>query len=79
MQGESRLAGSCVFLGKSTPGVKRVCGPPGFARARQLRWLSLPEGCAGEGEQESAAVVEFAFGADGAAVGEHDVFGDREA
>ena len=33
----------------------------------------------GEGEQEGAAVVEFAFGADGAAVGEHDVFGDGEA
>jgi hypothetical protein len=27
----------------------------------------------------SAAVGEFAFGADGAAVGEHDVFGDGEA
>src|ERR1019366_2456211 len=33
----------------------------------------------GEGEEESAAVVEFAFGADGAAVGEHDVLGDGEA
>src|ERR1700730_7088414 len=32
-----------------------------------------------EGEQESAAVVEFAFGADGATVGEHDVLGDSEA
>src|ERR1700722_20964709 len=32
-----------------------------------------------EGEQESAAVVEFAFGADGATGGEHDVLGDSEA
>src|SRR5258708_37218118 len=32
----------------------------------------------GEGEEEGAAVAEFAFGADGAAVGEHDVFGDGE-
>src|SRR5258708_33506470 len=33
----------------------------------------------GEGEEAGAAVAEFAFGADGAAVGEHDVFGDSEA
>jgi hypothetical protein len=28
------------------------------------------------GKQKSAAVAEFAFGADGAAMGQHDVFGD---
>jgi hypothetical protein len=33
----------------------------------------------GEGEEEDGAVGQFAFGADGAAVGEHDVFGDGEA
>src|ERR1700690_4006910 len=33
----------------------------------------------GEREQEGAAVAEFAFGADRATVGEHDVFGDGEA
>src|SRR3954469_17275134 len=32
----------------------------------------------GEGEEECATVAEFAFGADGAAVGEHDVFGDGQ-
>src|SRR5579863_5984385 len=32
-----------------------------------------------KGEQEGAAVDEFAFGADGAAVGEHDVLGDGQA
>src|SRR5215471_7438925 len=38
--------------------------------------LSL--GC-GQSEYERAAVVLFAFGADGAAVGAHDVLGDGEA
>ena len=33
----------------------------------------------GEGEEEGGAVSQFAFGADGAAVGEHDVLGDGEA
>src|ERR1700733_16092121 len=33
----------------------------------------------GEGKQKSRSVGEFAFGADGAAVGEHDVFGDGKA
>ena len=32
----------------------------------------------GEGEEEGGAVSQFAFGADGAAVGEHDVLGDGE-
>ena len=35
--------------------------------------------CGGQSKQKSAAVAEFAFGADGAAVGQHDVFGDSEA
>src|SRR5579864_4812057 len=33
----------------------------------------------GQSEQEGAAVVEVAFGADGAGVGAHDVFGDGQA
>src|ERR1700722_17971803 len=33
----------------------------------------------GEGEEEDGAMGQFAFGADGTAVGEHDVFGDGEA
>jgi len=33
----------------------------------------------GQSEQECRAVGEFAFGADGAAVGQHDVFGDSQA
>ena len=36
-------------------------------------------GRGGEGEDERGAVVQFAFGADRSAVGEHDVFGDGEA
>src|SRR5438128_1197853 len=40
--------------------------------------MSLGSG-GGEGEQEGGAVVEFALGADGASVGQHDVLGDGEA
>ena len=35
--------------------------------------------CGGEGEEERAAVGQFAFGTDGAAVREHDVLGDGQA
>ena len=39
----------------------------------------LRELCGRQRERESAAVVEFAFGADGATVGAHDVLGDGKA
>src|ERR1700675_1232204 len=56
-------------------------------RAKSAKSRSKPDGrrrpslrdLSGECEEEGAAAGEFAFGADGAAVGQHDVFGDGEA
>ncbi len=61
----------------------RFPGAPGFAQVWTAEGGCLHVGTAtlgnGKGEQKGGAVGEFAFGADGAAVGEHDVFGDGEA
>lgn len=35
--------------------------------------------CSGQGKQEGTAAGDFAFGADRAGVGAHDVFGNGEA
>src|ERR1035438_2630092 len=66
---------------KSRQESKRLLAPAGRPRRpspHDIPHMSSSSG-GGEGEEESAAVVEFAFGADGAAVGEHDVLGDGEA
>jgi len=54
---------------------------PALLSAKQTVRKQMMEDDLGRGErkQEHRAVGEFAFSADGAAVGQHDVFGDGEA
>ena len=82
-----RMAG----LGEVTKGMVYSCGMACGEGSRRKR--PCTKSCAGlatsiprranlrrgQGKNERAAVSEFAFGADGTAVGAHDVFGDGEA